>query len=370
MLLKHKELLCQKGYDFDAFQSKSVLERYNILYDLQEEYLGHNKPINHITPIVSVCIPTYQHHNYIRECIEGVLMQQTSFPFEIVIGDDGSVDGTTEICIEYAEKYPDKIRFYNRAREFCRVFDSEGHIERSGNWWWTLQEGRGKYIAVCEGDDYWINPLKLQKQVDFLERNSDFGMIFSRVYVQHDNGAVEKIEMGSDKVSFEQILCDNPIVMLTTCVRKSLLEDYYQDLEYCRNNGIHNMQWMMGDYPMWVYVAYKAKIYCMPEVTGVYRILQESASHSKNIYKEIAFIKSRMEISHFYAKRYGKEKLNCKINYVGMKHIAYKLLKSNRIEDLKKEMNAFSPIDYRLFFLKRLVNFSIGRWLLCKKWHI
>lgn len=191
MLAKQKDLLSQKGYDFATFQSKSILERYEILHSLQEEYLGSDKPINHIRPIISVCIPTYQQHDYIRGCIEGALMQQTSFPFEIVVGDDGSVDGTTEICMEYAEKYPDKIRFYNRTRELCRVFDEEGHIEieQAGNWWWTLQDGRGKYIAICEGDDYWIDPLKLQKQVDFLEGNPEYIMCFHNAikYFVHNN---------------------------------------------------------------------------------------------------------------------------------------------------------------------------------------
>lgn len=311
--------------------------------------------------MVTIRCITYNHERYIRQCLEGFVMQKTNFRYEAIVHDDASTDGTVGIIREYAEKYPEIIKpIFETENQYSKRDGSLGRIMNAHTY--------GRYVAMCEGDDYWIDPLKLQKQVDFLERNSEFGMIFSRVYVQHDNGAVEKIEMGSDKVSFEQILCDNPIVMLTTCVRKSLLEDYYQDLDYCRNNGIHNMQWMMGDYPMWVYVAYKAKIYCMPEVTGVYRILQESASHSKNIYKEIAFIKNRMEISHFYAKRYGKERLYCKINYTGMKHITYKLLKSDKIEDLKNEMNAFKPIDYRLLFLKGLVNCSIGRWLLCKKW--
>ena len=80
---------------------KALQERFL----LQEEYLGNNKAVNKVLPLVSITVATYQHVNYIRDCLEGILMQKTTFPYEIILGEDGSVDGTQEICKEYAEKY-------------------------------------------------------------------------------------------------------------------------------------------------------------------------------------------------------------------------------------------------------------------------
>ena len=84
---------------------------------LQKEYLGDNKLVNQINPLVSITVATYQHVDYIKQCLDGILMQKTNFLYEIIIGEDGSIDGTQEICKEYARKYPDKIRLFIRDRK-------------------------------------------------------------------------------------------------------------------------------------------------------------------------------------------------------------------------------------------------------------
>ncbi|MEQ6122351.1 glycosyltransferase [Reichenbachiella sp. MALMAid0571] len=129
---------------------------------------------NDSLPLVSVCVQTYQHVNYIRECLEGILMQKTSFQFEIVIGEDESNDGTREICVEYAEKNPDKIRLFLRSRKDV-IYINDNPSGRF-NFIENLKATRAKYIALCEGDDYWTDPLKLQKQVDVLEANPEYGI--------------------------------------------------------------------------------------------------------------------------------------------------------------------------------------------------
>ena len=140
------------------------------------EYLGENKPVNQIQPLLSVCIQTYQHKKYIRDCLDGVLMQQTDFPFDVIIGEDESTDGTREICMEYANKYPDKIRLFLRSRK--DVIYINGQPTGRFNYYENLKAARGKYIAVCEGDDYWTDPFKLQKQVDYLEANEECSACF------------------------------------------------------------------------------------------------------------------------------------------------------------------------------------------------
>ena len=109
----------------------SVIEKtLNERFLLQEEYLGNNKPVNRIEPIVSVTVATYQHVDYIKECLDGILMQETSFPYEVIIGEDGSIDGTQEICKEYAEKHPDKIRLFIRDRNLSQYKRENGYPER------------------------------------------------------------------------------------------------------------------------------------------------------------------------------------------------------------------------------------------------
>ena len=120
-------------------------------------------------PLVSVCIQTYQHAGFIAECLDSVLMQHTNFSFEIILGEDESKDDTRKICKEYAEKYPSKIKLFLRSRK--DVIYINGKPSGRFNLIENLKSCQGKYIALCEGDDYWVEPLKLQKQVDLLEKN-------------------------------------------------------------------------------------------------------------------------------------------------------------------------------------------------------
>lgn len=128
-------------------------------------------------PLLSVVTITYNHAPYIAKCIEGVLMQQVNFPMEFIVAEDCSTDGTRAICEEYAKKYPDLIR----------LLPSEGNMGAVMNEQRAFEAARGKYIATCEGDDYWTNPLKLQKQVDFLESHSDYSVCFHRFKRYHAN---------------------------------------------------------------------------------------------------------------------------------------------------------------------------------------
>ena len=123
-------------------------------------------------PVVTVRITTYQHAKYIKRCLDGVLEQQTNFPFEIIIGDDESSDGTREICMGYARQYPDKVRLFLHKRANTRIILGKAcGIFQIG---YNTLAARGQYIAGCSGDDYWNDPTKLQKQVDFLRLNPNY----------------------------------------------------------------------------------------------------------------------------------------------------------------------------------------------------
>lgn len=121
---------------------------------------------------MSVCIITYNHERYIRQCLEGVVQQQTDFPFDVIIGEDCSTDRTRQIVQEFEARYPGIIK---------PIYHSKNVGGARNGYEFCYPRLTGKYVAICEGDDYWTDPFKLQKQVDYLERHEDHVMCFHRV---------------------------------------------------------------------------------------------------------------------------------------------------------------------------------------------
>jgi len=126
-----------------------------------------------MNPNVSVCIFTYNHEKFIERCIESALMQNTDFDFEIVLGEDYSKDSTRNICNEYVQKYPNKVRLLDRGKNLgmCEnIFDS-------------LKNCKSKYTAILDGDDYWIDPTKLQKQYNYMESHPKINLVFHQTLI-------------------------------------------------------------------------------------------------------------------------------------------------------------------------------------------
>lgn len=136
---------------------------------------------------VTIRCLAYNHELYIRQCLDGFLMQKTNFRFEAIVHDDASTDGTAAIIREYAKKYPDIIKpIFETENQYSK---RDGSIRRIMN-----EHTYGKYVAYCEGDDYWIDPLKLQKQVDFLEENPSFSAVFgNRLIFNEKSSTLSKI---------------------------------------------------------------------------------------------------------------------------------------------------------------------------------
>lgn len=238
---------------------------------LQEEYLGTNKLVNKINPKLSVFTITYQQALYIRECIESVLMQKTNFPIEYIIGDDGSTDGTTEICKEYADKYPDKIRLFVRDRKLSQYIDKNGAIMRF-NANWCQMSCRGEYIAICEGDDYWIDPLKLQKQVEILDKYQNYCLVFTsfKKYNQPTNAFIPLQSLFLSGWIYDELMKETCCVLtVTICYRRSLIIDL----------PVLDGDYFSGDSFLYFHLASKKQFYFLEDVTSVYRILKCSASH-------------------------------------------------------------------------------------------
>lgn len=127
-------------------------------------------------PLLSVCLITYNHKNYIRQAIEGILMQKVNFTWELIIADDCSTDGTREIILEYKEKYP----------KFIRLILQSNNVGPARNWLDLITTPKSKYIAYFEGDDYWTDPNKLQIQIDYLEKYPQFAMCFHDFVVENE----------------------------------------------------------------------------------------------------------------------------------------------------------------------------------------
>lgn len=149
--------------------------------------------MNNKNILVSICCITYNHGKFLRETLDGFFAQKTSFLFEVLIHDDCSTDNTKSIIEEYANKFPEII---------FPVFQTENQHSkglRRMNPRFNFPRARGKYIAMCEGDDYWTDPLKLQKQVDFLESNPDFNLCIHPSLVINTISGEKKIRDGFKK---------------------------------------------------------------------------------------------------------------------------------------------------------------------------
>jgi glycosyltransferase involved in cell wall biosynthesis len=149
------------------------------------EYLGNTKQVNQIEPLVSVCVPTFQHILYIQKCLDSILSQKTDFPFELIIGEDDSTDGTREICIRYAEQNQDKIRLFLRREEDKLILNGRksGRLNHLG----LYRSVRGKYVCICDGDDYWVDDQKLQIQVDMMEKYPDASLCITDTIIKGDS---------------------------------------------------------------------------------------------------------------------------------------------------------------------------------------
>ncbi len=249
------------------------------------EHYDHKVPDK---PLVSVCVQTYQHAKYIKECLDSILMQETNFNFEILLGEDESTDGTREICIEYAQKYPEKIRLFLHKRE--NVIYISGQPTGRFNVLYNLKETQGKYIALCEGDDYWTDPLKLQKQVDFLKSNNDYKLCFHRSYLlKGDEKEIFKIP--ENKSSFKIVDLINNNNFIATCSVVFKKPDNFQIPEWFFNLPF-------ADIALYYLIVQEDKMYCLPEFMSFYRIhengLWSGSSELNNLRRYVKFFNQLM----------------------------------------------------------------------------
>lgn len=209
---------------------------------------------NQIT--VSIFMLVYNHSAYLKQSLDGILMQKCNFNIEIVVGEDFSTDESRSILLEYQNNYPQKFK----------LLLHDKNIGASINQKLTLQNCTGKYIAICEGDDYWTDPLKLQKQVDFLEQNPDFVLCFHPVKILNLDGTIvdDFITKVPDNYSERKTLAENPNYIHTPSVMfRNITEKYINSIEF-QNTPI-------GDYFLYMALTKFGKIGFLNDVMAVYR---------------------------------------------------------------------------------------------------
>jgi glycosyltransferase involved in cell wall biosynthesis len=185
---------------------------------------------NLFEPLVTVVVCTYNHRNYIKKCIDGILSQKTNFEFEIYIGEDCSTDNTRAICIEYAKNYPDKIRLFLH-NDKNKIFIN-GRPNGRFNFLYSFYKARGKYISLCEGDDFWTDENKMQEQVNFLETNTDFSLSFTNIRHVNSMGVIIKDRLVNYKIdvfTHETFVAKISPPTLSTVFRKDALPENYPD---------------------------------------------------------------------------------------------------------------------------------------------
>ncbi|WP_186321468.1 glycosyltransferase [Bacillus sp. FJAT-22090] len=307
--------------------------------------------------LVSINCTTYNHEDYIADAIESFLMQKTNFKYEILIGEDCSTDNTRKIVDEYATQYPEIIRIITSSQNVGARQNSRRLVENS----------KGKYIAECEGDDFWTDPLKLQKQVDYMESHSECSLCFhSAEILQAPNKPTGRIIRPylSDKISpIEDIIiggggfCPTPSLLY----RKKFME----------NPPTYYLNAPIGDYPMQMYLASQGYVYYFDACMCAYRSGVEGSwtnrmSFGSNIKEKIIGINEGIiqlledfneSTNYIYQHEINKTKQPIEFELLILKKKTkeqkqFKFSHSNWLNKIKAKMKIIIRCNYPSLFLK------------------
>ena len=238
--------------------------------------------------IVSIKCTVYNHALYLRKCLDGFVMQKTNFRFEAFVHDDASTDESAQIIQEYADKYPDIIRpMYEKENVYSKDIVQLRRIMNDSC--------KGKYVALCEGDDYWTDPYKLQKQVDYMESHPDCSMCYTAANVFCEKGVPEcdplPFEEQTTRDWFGTEIAEKWVVATAGILHINDMKDYPYDPRF-----------IYGDYPLILYMQQKGYIHCIGEKMVTYRRNPGSVlSQPRNIQKVISHYEAIIDV---FGKQY------------------------------------------------------------------
>lgn len=291
----------------------------------------------HGTPLISICCATYNHKDYIEDAILGFLKQECTAKFEIIIRDDASNDGTSSIVKHYANRYPKVIRPIINGNNLFNCG------EKPHDAWKKL--ARGKYIAICEGDDYWISKDKIQIQFDFLETHPEYGLcchpaLTSQTEVEALGNKPRSSEIHSGKtVQLQDILDFNFVFTNSVMVRS----DYLHEMQ---PHGLY-----MGDWPLWTFVISKSKAFHHDNIYGFYR------KHNNGLWSSLSNADAFRHKLDFY-------------DYIedSMPHLS-KMVRGSRRKHLEILLESHQIYIDKVMLLKKKPFLFVSKWLFSKLSH-
>lgn len=293
--------------------------------------------------IVSILMPAYNHKKYISQAIKSVLAQKTNYPYELLIHDDCSTDSTLTIAQDYATKYPDKIKLFTEK-------ENQGLMKSYKR---LIEQSNGKYFAILESDDYWLDENKLQIQIDFLENNPDYGIVAGDIITIDDEGnEIKKGGFNSDKASTD--------FWYTKLLGLSGFEGacaiiFRRDLfnTYCNINDYIDLGFKTFDQPTWLSISYHSKCKVIPKILAAYRHTSTSLSNNIFFEKHIDFILNIIEIEKYIIEKYGlngitQNEYNNRISFI----IMGKALKFHKLKLFCEYAKKLKPISIKQKFMR------------------
>jgi len=252
---------------------------------------------------VSVCCLSFNHEAYIEECLNSILSQNVDFPFEILLHDDASSDRSQEIISQYQKSYPAIIK---------PILQTENQRSKMGsgmNPKFNFPRATGDYIAFCECDDYWSDKNKLSKQIAFLEENEEYGGVvtdYSKLAEKNELWSYSVLKTNFNLRESQAIPQKNIFKVqlkktrtVTAVIRKSIINDF---------SNSPFIEGTPGDTQLFSYLICESKLYLMLEPTSVYRVRNESVSHTSSFEKKQSFYKSYIDFMEFAETRYELSK--------------------------------------------------------------
>lgn len=296
------------------------------------------------SPLVSVVVVTYNHVNYIEMCLKSILTQKTTFSFEIILGEDDSTDGTKEICIKYASQFPKIIKLFLRKRNDV-IYINEKPTGRF-NIIESLKVAKGKYIALCDGDDYWLDNNKLQKQIEFLEKNTSYVMCFHNASILHQKknkiiGNILSTKI-SEKTFNTSHLFHSPFIPSASVVFRNL-------------KNFHLPNWVIKtpsfDMAVFTLLTKYGKIKYLDKIMSIYRVHPQGVSRTHN---GLFLLRSRIflfenlnnHFNNYYIEEHEKE----------VKKLIWKYILSNQKEIIKQFIKYYLILMKNKFLFIRKTN--------------
>lgn len=243
-------------------------------------------------PLLSIIVLTYNHEKYIRQCLEGIINQKTNFTFEVIIGEDCSTDGTKNIVRDFEVRYPDIIK---------PIYHSQNVGAKRNAYEFCFSKVSGQYIALCEGDDYWTDFEKLQKQVDFLEANKDYSVCFHYVNFVNENGEIIRASRPDNKIiHFSSPKLFHISISTPTIVFRNSFQHFKNDLA----NIIGGDVFLRG------ILATQGKGACLNFVGACYRKHPGGIYSSSSVFKQFEYslsVRKKMIHSPLFIKKFKRE---------------------------------------------------------------